>query len=106
MAVPPPPPNARLELPVSSDLAVPPMPFELVFNPENPSLHYRTPLSQGVVPISAYELQKAIYEKGQRYIKKWNIKTKKTKAEERATVLVGIFLLLFVVLGGLVWWRG
>jgi len=54
------------------------------------------------IPLTPYQIQKEIYEKGQRFIKKWELKTKETAAEKKSAVFLYIFVAIFLLCGAAV----
>ena len=77
------------------------IPVDIEFSGENPSISFQVGngLLKDFVPITTQDLQKCIYEHGQRYIKKWDLRFQSKKlAAQRKQLIVGTVALVLAVI--------
>jgi len=83
------------------------IPVDIEFSGENPSISFQVGNGslKDFVPITTQDLQKCIYEHGQRYIKKWDLRFQSKKlAAQRKQLIVGAVSAVVAVAGLAVAW--
>lgn len=83
------------------------IPVDIEFSGENPSISFQVGNGslKDFVPITTQDLQKCIYEHGQRYIKKWDLRFQSKKlATQRKQLVVGAVVMVVVIAVALVAW--
>ena len=77
------------------------IPVDIEFSGNDPSISFQVGNGslKDFVPITTQDLQKCIYEHGQRYIKKWDLQFQsKRLATQRKQLVVGAAILLVFVI--------